>query len=240
MTAGGEIIEPTSQQAGALPVLPHAQPAEGFPFGEPLLYLRAITDRPRRTISCTVENVYDQQIAVIQPLTDISAGRIACEIRFVVADAKGVPILYLTRFGGRGQWQGKMMQISDARGSEIGWMRPTSPVAQFYRTHGLTFSLEANQRSLGATDVPTGAALRQRTKPTPIVDHTGAEIARIQRQQLSRGDYGRYRKYWSDYLLDCPQPLPHPLPMLLLASAFTQYLYEQFDQGGWQLGLVDW
>ncbi|WP_454232475.1 hypothetical protein [Mycolicibacterium fortuitum] len=236
----GEIIEPTSHPAGSLPALPHAQPAEGFPLGEPLLYLRAITHRPRNTITCTVENVYDQQIAIIQPLTDISAGRIASEIRFVVAGTNGAPILYLTRFGGRGQWQGKMMQISDAHGAEIGWMRPTSPVAQFYRTHGLTFSLEANHRSLGATDVPTGAALRQRTKPTPIVDHTGAEIARIQRQQLRRGDYGRYRKYWSDYLLDCPQPLPHPLPIMLLASAFTQYLYEQFDQGGWQLGLVDW
>ncbi|WP_301123030.1 hypothetical protein [Mycolicibacterium fortuitum] len=225
------------QQTPELPALPHAQPGQGFPLGEPLLYLRAIPDRRGRVISCSVENVYDQQIAVIVPAAGMPAwptSRGHAELRFVMASPAGAPLLYLTRLGGPfGRWETQIMQVNDSYGRDLGRLRPTAPVAQFSHVDGITFGLEANQRWLGATEVGQGPARAPRN-PAPIFDESGTAIAHIHRQELKRGDWGRYRMIFHDYLLDCPRAVPDPLPSLLVAAAFTQHLYAQLPQGTWQ------
>lgn len=227
----------TPQQSG-LPPLPHAHPMDGFPLGEPMLYLRAIPDQKGRHISCSVENVYDQQLAVIAPVSPIPAwptSRTHAELRFVMTSPAGAPLLYLTRLGGPfGRWENQILQVNDGSGRDLGRLRPTAPVAQFSHVSGFTLGLEVNQSWLGATEVAQGPSLRSPQNPTPVFDQNGAPIAHIHRQPLRRGDWGRYRIIFYDYLLDCPRALPHPLPSLLLAAAFIQHLYEQLPQGTWQ------
>lgn len=195
-------------------------------------------DRKARTIACSVENVYDQQVAMIGPAAPLPHWPITrqnAELRFSMTAPDGRPLLHFTRFGGKvGQWERQILQVNDPHGRDLGRLRPTAPVAQFSHINGYTLGLETTQQWLGVTEVPAGTSLREPKDPAPVFDHAGALIARIHRQRLHAGDSGQHRMYFSDYLLDCPQPLPQPLPPLLLAAAFIQHLYDQLPQGTWQ------
>lgn len=231
---GRPIIEASPPYAGPVPPpAPHARPAAGFPLGEPLLYLRAVPDRTDRNVYCSIENVYDQQIALVRPTADIPAwtfSRMRAGMQFVLVRPDGAVLLRITRFGGSSvtDWQGQFVQVHDGAGRDLGRLRTTAPVAQFTQTSGFTLGLEANGQWLGATEAHQGASWKQH--PVPIFDAVGSSIGRIDRQILKSGA-ARTRVWFSDYLLDCPRPLPPPLPELLLAALFTQYLYERLAQG---------
>ncbi|MCV7115645.1 hypothetical protein [Mycolicibacterium setense] len=224
-------IEPIAVQPA--PSAPHARSAAGFPLGEPLLYLRAVPDRTDRNVFCSIDNVYDQQVAVIRPTTEMPSWtltRLSADVQFVVLRPDGAVLLHLTRFGGTSSsdWQGQMIQVHDGAGRDIGRLRTTAPVAQFTRSSGYTLGLESNGRWLGATEVHQGFSWREH--PVPIFDGNGTSIGRIERQTLKSGEI-RQRVWFSDFLLDCPSPLPQPMPELLLAALFAQYLYERLAQG---------
>lgn len=216
-----------------MPSAPHARPAGGFPLGEPLLYLRAVPDSTDRNVYCTIENVYDQQVAVVRPTAEMPAWtitRLQADVQFVMLRPDGAAFLHIARLGGSiTDWRSQMIQVHDGSGREVGRLRTTAPVAQFTRTSGYTLGLEANGHWLGATEIHQGPSWRQH--PVPIFDGNGTSIGRIQRQELRSWGVGRQRLWFSDYLLDCPRPLPQPMPELLLAAFFAQYLYERLAQG---------
>lgn len=202
---------------------PHARPVAGFPFGEPLLYLRAVTDPKDRNICCSLENVFDQQLALIQPLAVMQGER-----HFAIFRPDGAVLLYLSWFDERSHAGPDLaMQVSDASGRLVGRLRRTAPVAQFSRCHGGTLGLEANRQWLGATEIHQSRT----AKPIPIFDGTGTRIGRIHGQRMYSTGYKSTHRSFSDYLLDIPQPTPYPMPELMLAVLFLQYLVERLQQG---------
>ncbi|WP_441964145.1 hypothetical protein [Mycolicibacterium houstonense] len=195
--------------------------------------MRAVPDRTDRNVFCSIENVFDQQVAIVRPASDMPAWtitRLHADMQFFMLRPDGAVLLHLARFGGSSvsDWQGQMIQVHDGTGRDLGRLRTTAPVAQFTRSSSFTLGLEAGGRWLGATEVHQGFSWRHH--PVPIFDGNGTSIGRIDSQTLKSGQIGQ-RVWYSDYLLDCPQPLPQPLPELVLAAFFAQYLYERLAQG---------
>lgn len=201
----------------------HARPVAGFPLGEPLLYLRAVTDDKDRNICCSLENVFDQQLALIQPVAVMPGER-----HFAVFRPDGAVLLYLSWLDERSPGEPELaMQVTDANGRLVGRLRRTTPVAQFSRCHGGTLGLEANRQWLGATEIHQNRS----DKPIPIFDGSGTRIGRIYGQLMYSTGYKSTQRSFSDYLLDVPQPKPYPMPELMLAGLFAQYLAERIQQG---------
>lgn len=147
------------------------------------------------------------------------------ELRFVIVGPDGSVLFHLNRIGTDfGDWDGQLMQVHDGAGRDIGRLRTTAPVAQFSQSSGATLGFEYNRQWLGATEVRQF----QDNKPIPIFDGNGTVIAQIRHRQLATNS--RYVRY-SDYLLDCPHPMPHPMPEFMLIALFNQYLYERLLQG---------
>ena len=217
----GAIIETTPQ-----PQLPHAQPANGFPLGEPLLYLRGIRKGIGRNIACTIENVYDQPLLRFQSANNMPHGvwkRYYDELRFVALNPDGSVRYFITRPAApHGQWETQMIQVHDGGGRDLGRLRTTAPVAQFSKANGATLGFEYNRQWLGVTEV---RQFQWGKKPVPIFDAEGGVIAQIR----SSVRYSSRYTHFTDFLLDCPSAVPHPIPELMVVALFNQYLYDRLQ-----------
>lgn len=205
---------------------PPAQPFDGFPLGEPVLYLRALPDTVDLNVACSVENVYDQVLGIIRPVQQMNwAIRAAATTQFVFADARGAPVCHLTYVGERGA---VALLAQDPRGGNIGELRQRPgprtgmpiPMSIGYQGQQLAATVFAN----------SGDPLKNVREP--IVDGRGTELAVVERQWRYQGRGKARDDRYFDYKLDCAQPLPGPLPFLLFVSAFGQYLCDRLVVGG--------
>ncbi|MEW2482223.1 DUF2510 domain-containing protein [Mycobacterium sp. NPDC049093] len=213
---------------------PHTAPAPvpppdyagdtGYPFGEQVLVLRTIATEYDASITCGVENVRGEQIGLIQPRARIPwTTRATADLHFVMARPDGTPLLYLTRYGG---YSGHVIQVNDATGHDFGCLRQAG---SRWRVLRLTMALEFNGQRLGQSNIATSVLQMNKKVSEPIYGAADAVLGHVERRWLP--NFGSRNPHY-DYTLDCSAPTPHPLPALMLATAFAHYMYDRIQMGG--------
>ncbi len=196
----------------------------GYPFGEEVLVLRAIATEHDASITCGVENVRGEQIGLIQPRSRIPwTTRATADLYFVMTSPDGAPLLYLTRYGG---YSGHVIQVHDAAGRDFGCLRQAG---SRWRVLRMTMALEFNGQRLGQSNIATTVLQMNKKVHEPIYDTSDAVLGHVDRRWLP--NFGSRNPHY-DYTLDCSAPTPHPLPALMLATAFAHYMYDRIQMGG--------
>lgn len=196
----------------------------GYPLGEQVLVLRSIATEYDAGIVCAIENVHGNQIALIQPLARIPwTTRAIADLHFALTRADGAPLLYLTRYGG---YSGHVLQLHDATGRDFGCLRQAGSRWKVLR---FTMALEFAGQRLGQSNIGTTVYQMHKKVHEPIYGVSDTVLGYVDRQrQPSTGS----RNPHFDYTLDCSAPTSHPIPALMLATAFAHHMYDRIQAGG--------
>ncbi|MDY6996495.1 MAG: DUF2510 domain-containing protein [Actinomycetota bacterium] len=216
-------------QLPAPPMAPWIQPASDYPLGAPELVLHAEPVGADIDMACTVLNPAGHLLASIR-----SRGRgpnvLAREVEdltFVVLGPNGAERLLISRRAGL--FKQHRVHVHDAAHNYLGTLRQTSSSWRGFVTPRRSVTVEFGDQSLASTEVCIEPEkLRFANIQQPIHDATGAVIATVHRTWR----YVDTISEFFDYRLACHRPVPHPLPELLLATAFTHYLYDRLAVGG--------
>ncbi|WP_231743601.1 DUF2510 domain-containing protein [Mycobacterium sp. GA-2829] len=203
-------------------------PTAGFPIGEPVLVLRAIPCGRDVDVSCALETATGHQVGLIRPRGNRLSGidREIADLGYEVVGATGAGVLFFTRLGGLARKHS--IVVSDPAGRTLGRIRQTSSVWRQIRTPRLAVTLEAGDRELATTEICIDPRDRFAAVCQPIHSTAGPAIATVER----RWRYAGTSNDFFDYTLTCTQPTGHPLPELLLATAFAHCLYDRLAVGG--------
>lgn len=203
--------------------------AVGVPLGEPVVQLRPLPQPGDVGVACTVEDSRGAQIATITPRGRKASalGRQAENLDFAVTTRTGAQHILITRIGGI--VKNHCVVVRDPAGAEVGRLVQISSFWRQFRTPRLAMALEFRGQRMATTDVCIDPERgRFGEVSSPILDSAGGEIATVQRAWHyvdTISDFFTYR-------LTCHQPVTHPLPELLLATAFSHYLYDRLTVGG--------
>lgn len=208
----------------------HVQPtAVGMPLGESVVVLRPIARPADIDVACAVNDVHGRQIGSISSRgrKPSNIGRESEDLDFVVVAPNGAVRLLITRIGGIAK--NHRVEVRDPAGLVVGRLVQTSSYWRQFRTPRLTMALESRGRRLATTDVCIEPAKKRFAEvSSPIHDGEGREVASVRRSW----HYADTISDFFDYRLTCHHPVLHPLPELLVATAFSHYLYDRLAVGG--------
>ncbi|WP_162464323.1 MULTISPECIES: DUF2510 domain-containing protein [unclassified Mycolicibacterium] len=207
------------------PVQPAHNPNREFPLGQRILHVRALPQRADIDVACLIEDDHGQMLAEIRPTSTVLQRKSAAH-RFGVLDPRGIPMGFFTRAAGVGVRDS--IGVTDASDRTVGRLRRTNNFWQRLRSSAIDMTLECDQQTVGHTRVSISPRARFTKVDEPIYDMTGAVVATVRRQWR----YVDTSVTFYDYTLECPQPTIHPLPELILATAFGHYLYDRLEVGG--------
>lgn len=217
-------VQPTLPIAG-----PAIQNAAGYPMAESNLILQAIPCPRDTDVACSLLNSRGDQIGGIRSLGRglSELGRGVEDVVFEVVGINGAQRLLITRRGGF--LKHHQVHVHDPAQNYLGGLRQTSSFWRQFRTPRLTMVLEYGREQLASTEVCIEPETQRFTDvQAPIHDTAGRVIATVYR----RWRYVDTITDFFDYQLVCHHPVPHPLPELLLTTAFTHYLYDRILVGG--------
>lgn len=205
------------------------QQGAGLPLGESVLILRPIPAPGDIGIACAVEDPHGRHLASIVPFgrNPSTLGRESENLDFVVVAATGAQRFLITRIGGL--VKSHQVTISECAGPELGRLRQISSYWRQFRTPRLSMALESGGRRLGVTDVCIEPEKKRFAEAvSPVQDTAGRQIAAVYRTW----QYVDTVTDFFTYRLVCHQVEVNPLPELLLATAFSHYLYDRLTIGG--------
>lgn len=196
-----------------------------YPLGQRILHVRALPQRADIDVACSIEDDHGRQLAVIQSM---SAGlpRDSATPKFGMMDPQGTPMGFFTRTSGVGVRDS--VSVIDTSGRDLGRLRRTNNFWQRLRSSAMDMTLESGQQTLGHTRVSISPRERFSKVDEPVYDATGAVVATVTRKWR----YVDTSVTFYDYTLECAQPSIHPLPELMLATAFSHYIYDRREVGG--------
>ncbi|GAT02694.1 uncharacterized protein RMCFA_2806 [Mycolicibacterium fortuitum subsp. acetamidolyticum] len=221
----------TAQPVSSTPFPTPPVSADGYPFGEPTLFLRPIRSGFGSDVRCSITNRQGQPLALIQPLGEFPFGAAAvCKLEFEVVRPNGIQLLRFTRSTGRTSFARHCLQVHDPAGNELGCLRQTNSYWQYFRTPWMSVDLEYEDQAMGTskirTHIPPFTALEL---DVPINDAGGAEVARVRSQPNQSRLTRALTKATFDYRLDCACPTSPPMSGLILAVTFAHFLYDNLS-----------
>ncbi|MBP2454560.1 hypothetical protein [Mycolicibacterium lutetiense] len=173
---------------------------------------------------CGVENARGQHIGLIQPTTKIGWITRGTEgMTLVMTRPDGAPLLYFTSSGA---YTGLSIQVHDATGQDLGRLRRGG---SRWRIYTLTMELEFDGQRLGRSNIGTTIMQMDKKVHEPIYDAAGAVLGHVDRRW--HPNTGSRNPHY-DYTLDCCARTSHPLPALMLTTAFAHYMYDRIQIGG--------
>lgn len=209
-----------------MPHLPSvAAPIDGFPLGEPILYVRYFADTRDRAISATVENAYSQQLAMLRPANELGVLDRGRDDWFVLVGPTGMPLQHLHYTA---SMKGVAIGVHDGQGRKFGDLVQTRRNGMLQ--HTLPMAVLIDGRQWAATEV--GRMQPAEELPAPIVDGNGAALATVWRQWRYQGGNFKYDPRFYDYKLDCPAVASGQLPAMILAVALSHYITDRLRVGG--------
>lgn len=154
-------------------------------------------------------------------------GRETEDLDFMVTTPTGAQRILITRLGGYAKRH--RVLVRDPSGRELGRLQQVSSFWRQLRTTRLSMVLECGEQRLGSTDICIEPAKKRFVEVhAPVLDNSGSAVATVHRNW----QYVDTISDFFNYRLECPRPLVHPLPELILATAFCHYLYDRLAVGG--------
>ncbi|WP_166908526.1 DUF2510 domain-containing protein [Mycobacterium sp. DL440] len=225
VASGPPMQPPTAAKVPAPPLT-----SGGYPFGEPTLFLQPIRGGAGSDIRCSITNPRGQLLALIQLLkAPPLGGEALSELVFEVVQPDGTQLLQFIRsvgFLGRGKHR---LHIHDPDGRELGCLRQTSSYWQYFRTPKISFELEYQDQSLGATKIRSYIPKFTKLELDEPIYDTSTEVGRVHSQRNQAKLEAMFMYATFDYRLDCAHPTSPPMPTLLLATTFAHFLYDHLD-----------
>lgn len=204
----------TAQPVSATPFPIPPVSADGYPFGEPTLFLRPIRSGFGSDVRCSMTNQQGQPLALIRPLGEFPFGAAAvCKLEFEVVRPNGIQLLRFTRSTGRTSFARHCLQVHDPAGNELGCLRQTNSYWQYLRTPWMSVDLEYEDQAMGTSKIRThiprsprwNSTSRSRTPAVPRLHEYAVN-------PTNRGLRARSRRRPSTTDLIAHAPLPRPCP----------------------------
>lgn len=185
------------------------------------MFVRPIIDWYEETIACSIETPASTRIAVISSRGKLPIfSRELAPLTFDMTDPHGRPLFTFIKHS---RTFAETVLLQDLRGCEIGRLQQTGPLWRRFFAHRMAMILAIGGHQVATTSVRNRGYRRYHGSQEPIHDMAGAEIARVTCELLDTAWLGNP---FFNFRLDAR---PTPIPLLLLATAFSHYIYSRLS-----------